>query len=80
MVDQVQMERHVSKDCMFAALSLTSEQTPIGEQTLVYGVAPITPRDRLAIRANAPLEPRKAQRPANHGLFDTVSRNQIEMF
>ena len=59
---------------------LASEQTPIGEQTLVYGVAPITPRDRLAIRANAPMEPRKAQRPADHGLFDTNARNQIEMF
>lgn len=59
---------------------LASEQTPIGEQTLVHGVAPITPRDRLAMRANAPLEPRKAQRPADHGLFDTNARNQIEMF
>ena len=60
--------------------SLATEQTAIGEQTLVHGVAPITPRDRLAIRANAPMEPRKAQRPADHGLFDTNARNQIEMF
>jgi hypothetical protein len=69
---------------MIAALPsndrLASEQTPIGEQALVYGVAPITPRDRLAIRANAPMEPRKPQRPANHGLFDVSARNQIEMF
>ena len=79
---------------MSATLSLASEQTPIGEQTLVHGVAPITPRDRLAIRANAPMEPRKAQRPADHvtgtgdalgehssgALFDTNARNQIEMF
>ncbi len=69
---------------MTASLSskdrLASEQTPIGEQTLICGVAPITPRDRLAIRANAPLEPRKAQRPTDHGLFDTNARNQIEMF
>ena len=65
---------------MSAALPLASEQTPIGEQTLVHGVAPITPRDRLTIRANAPMEPRKAQRPADHGLFDMVSRTQIEMF
>ena len=65
---------------MTAALPLASEQTPIGEQTLVHGVAPITPRDRLAIRANAPMEPRKAQRPADHGLFDMISRTQIEMF
>ena len=65
---------------MSAALPLASEQTPICEQTLVHGVAPITPRDRLAIRANAPMEPRKPQRPADHGLFDTNARNQIEMF
>ena len=59
---------------------LASEQTAIGEQVLVYGVAPITLRDRLAMRANAPMQPRKAQRPADHGLFDTNARNQIEMF
>ena len=57
-----------------------TEATAIGNQTLVPGVTPITPRDRLAIRANAPMEPRKAQRPADHGLFDTNARNQIEMF
>ena len=60
--------------------ALASEQTPIGEQMLVCGVAPITPRERLAIRASAPLCAHKPQRPANHGLFDTVSRSQIEMF
>ena len=65
---------------MSAPLPLESEQTPIGEQTLVHGVAPITPRDRLAMRANAPLEPKRPQRPADHGLLDTNARNQIEMF
>jgi hypothetical protein len=65
---------------MSGAPPLASEQTSIGEQTLVYGVAPITPRDRLTIRANAPMEPRKPQRLADHGLFDTVSRTQIELF
>ena len=63
-----------------ATMSFETEATAIGNQTLVPGVAPITPRDRLAIRANAPMEPRKAQRPADHGLFDTNARNQIEMF
>ncbi|MEK6638466.1 MAG: hypothetical protein AABY88_10330 [Pseudomonadota bacterium] len=57
-----------------------TEVTPIGVQTLVTGVAPITPAERLAMLANAPLQPRKAQRPADHGLFDTNARNQIEMF
>ena len=36
-----------------AAMPFEAEATPIGNQTLVPGVAPITPRDRLAIRANA---------------------------
>lgn len=63
-----------------AAMPLETEATAIGNQTLVPGVAPITPRDRLAIRANAPLEPKRPQRPADHGLFDTNARNQIEMF
>ena len=65
---------------MSAAPILDVEATAIGPQTLVPGVAPITPRDRLATRANAPMEPRKPQRPADHGLFDMVSRTQIEMF
>jgi hypothetical protein len=47
---------------MSTAPPLASEQTAIGEQTLVHGVAPITPRDRLALRANAP---RKAQWTCN---------------
>lgn len=64
---------------MSATLPLEIEATSIGPQTLVPGVAPITPRDRLAIRANAPMEPRKPQRAADHGLFDMVSRNQIEL-
>lgn len=56
------------------------EVTQAGVQTLVTGVAPITPAGRLAMLANAPLLPRKAQRAADHGLFDTNARNQLEMF
>jgi hypothetical protein len=63
-----------------AASRYEAEVTPIGVQTLVSGVAPITPADRLAMRANAPMEPKKPQRAADHGLFDTNARNQIEMF
>jgi hypothetical protein len=57
-----------------------AEMTPIGVQTLVTGVAPITPAVRLAMLANAPLLPRKAQRAADHGLFDVNARNQLELF
>jgi hypothetical protein len=57
-----------------------AEATQAGVQTLVSGVAPITPAERLAMRANAPLGPNKPQRAIDHGLFDTNARNQIEMF
>lgn len=70
----------MSRGAPASAAPLDAEVTPIGVQTLVSGVAPITPAQRLAIRANAPMEPKKAQRAADHGLFDTNSRNQIEMF
>ena len=65
---------------MSALPALASEQTQIGEQVLVPGVQPITPAERLAMLANAPMQPRRPQRPADHGLFDTNARNQIEMF
>ncbi|GMN04305.1 hypothetical protein [Erythrobacter sp. MTPC3] len=57
-----------------------AEQTEAGAQTLVPGVAPVTLGERLGVLANAPLLPRKGQRPANHGLFDMNARNQLEMF
>ncbi len=65
---------------MSALPALPSEQTAIGEQVLVPGVQPITPAERLAMLANAPMQPRRPQRPADHGLFDTNARNQLEMF
>jgi hypothetical protein len=57
-----------------------AEPTAVGEQTLVPGVAPISLRDRLAIRAAAPLEPKKPQRPPDIGLFDLAARNQLDLF
>ncbi len=63
-----------------AAVPLEAEQTAIGLQTLVSGVPPITPAQRLAVLANAPLQPRCPQRPTDVGLFDLNARNQIEMF
>ncbi|MGB3471507.1 MAG: hypothetical protein WBA51_11855 [Erythrobacter sp.] len=44
-----------------------AEQTEAGAQTLVPGVAPVTLGERLGVLAN-------------HGLFDTNARNQLEMF
>ncbi|MBK8629529.1 MAG: hypothetical protein IPN84_04795 [Sphingomonadales bacterium] len=62
------------------AAPFEAEATQAGVQILVSGVAPITAAERLAMRANAPLLPRKPQRAVDHGLFDTNARNQIEMF
>ncbi|MEQ1541639.1 MAG: hypothetical protein ABL926_05225 [Novosphingobium sp.] len=62
------------------AAPFEAEATQAGVQTLVSGVAPITTAERLAMRANAPLEPKRPQRPVDHGLFDLGARNQIEMF
>ena len=56
------------------------EPTAIGPQTLVPGVAPILPADRLAWRAAAPLAPTKPQRACDHGLFDLNARNQLSLF
>jgi hypothetical protein len=70
----------MSSAASFAAVPLQVEATSIGNQTLVPGVAPITPAARLAMRADAPLLPRKPQRAIDHGLFDTNARNQIELF
>ena len=57
-----------------------AEPTPIGLQSLVPGVAPISIADRLAQRAAAPLEPKRPQRPCDLGLFDLNARNQLDLF
>ena len=57
-----------------------TEPTDQGEQMLVAGVAPITMRDRLALRMDAPLEPRAPQKPCDLGLFDLAARNQLSLF
>ncbi|QNM83339.1 hypothetical protein H8M03_03050 [Sphingomonas sabuli] len=54
--------------------------TPLGEQFLVCGVAPVRLADQLALRAAAPLLPIKAQKPLDIGLFDLAARNQLELF
>lgn len=66
---------HAATDRAFAV-----EDTEAGSQTLVPGAAPVALGERLGVLANAPLLPRKGQRPADHGLFDTNARNQLEMF
>jgi len=64
-----------------------SETTDVGEQTLMTGVAPITLREKLQrLSAQTMRGPRKygltqmrPQKSCNHGLFDEVSRAQIDL-
>ncbi|MEO1168742.1 MAG: hypothetical protein AAFW97_08550 [Pseudomonadota bacterium] len=62
---------------------LASERTEAGEQTLVSGVRPVTLADRLAVRAAAPITPKRnpnaEQKPCDHGLFDTSARDQLDL-
>jgi hypothetical protein len=60
--------------------ALQSEPTDAGEQTLVPGVKPISLRERLEWRAQAPLQPRRLQQPLDIGLFDLADRNQLDLF
>ena len=57
-----------------------TEATEQGEQSLVPGVAPLRQRDRLRALMDAPLLPRRAQKPCNVGLFDEDARRQQELF
>jgi hypothetical protein len=56
------------------------EATEIGLQSLIPDVTPITPIDRLALRAAAPMRPTKLQRPCDFGLFDFAARDQLDLF
>ncbi len=60
-----------------------TETTEQGEQLLVSGVRPVTLRDRLTLRVAQPMAPKRnpnaQQKPCDVGLFDEVSRAQIDM-
>ena len=56
------------------------EPTDIGLQTLIPDVVPITPADRLALRAAAPMRAKKLQKPCDFGLFDLATRDQLDLF
>jgi len=63
-----------------SARGLPTEPTEQGDQMLVEGVVPITLRDRLTLRALAPLSARVPQKPCDSGLFDLAARNQLDLF
>jgi hypothetical protein len=57
-----------------------TEPTPIGQQTLIPGVRPVSIYERLMVLAAQPLGPKKLQKPCDLGLFDEVARNQLDLF
>ena len=56
------------------------ERTPEGLQLMLNGVKPQSMKDKLDWLVAQPMQPRKQQKPCDIGLFDTDSRNQLEMF
>jgi hypothetical protein len=60
--------------------SFETEPTPLGEQTLVPGVAPVSLKARLQVLAAQPLASSKAQKPCDIGLFDELARCQLDLF
>jgi hypothetical protein len=56
------------------------ETTPEGLQLMLAGVKPQNMRDKVDWLVAQPMQPRKQQKPCDIGLFDTDSRNQLEMF
>ena len=57
-----------------------TEASPVGEQCLIPGVAPVSVKARLEVLAAHPLAATKLQKPCNIGLFDEVARNQMDLF
>lgn len=62
---------------------MQTEQTEVGEQTLMTGVRPITLADRLQAMSAQPMRPRRnpnaEQKPPDIGLFDEVGRSQLDL-
>jgi len=60
-----------------------SEQTDVGEQTLILGVAPVTLGAQLTARTSHPMVPKQnpnaVQKSCDIGLFDEVGHAQIDL-
>jgi hypothetical protein len=63
-----------------APIPFETEPTPIGEQTLIPGVRPVSMRARLKALAAHPMVSDRVQKPCDIGLFDEVARNQMDLF
>ena len=58
------------------------EQSDIGLQYLIGGVAPVTQKQRLGLLVSLPMTPKRArtQKPCDIGLFDELASNQKDLF
>lgn len=63
-------------------LPAKSERTSIGDQFVIDGYQPVTTQERLEQMARLPIGPKRAsrQKPCDIGLFDEVSRAQMDLF
>ncbi len=70
------------KQMASANINSAIEQTDIGQQYLIDGCKPVTMRERLEFATSLPLQPKRPcrQKPCDIGLFDEVSRNQMDLF
>ena len=56
------------------------ERTPEGLQLMLGGVKPPSMKEKVDWLTAQPMHPRKLQKRCDVGLFDTESRNQLELF
>ena len=63
-----------------APIPFETEATAIGPQALVPGVRPVSMKARLEVLAAHPMASDRVQKPCNIGLFDEVTRNQMDLF
>ncbi len=63
-----------------APIPFETEATPVGPQTLVPGVRPVSMKARLEALAAHPMVSDRLQKPCDIGLFDEVARNQMDLF
>ena len=64
-------------------MTLKSEITDVGEQTLMRGVRPVSLGEQFTARTGHPMTPKRQpnaiQKSCDIGLFDEVGRAQIDL-
>ena len=70
------------KDKIATDQTSVTETTDAGQQFVIDGYRPVSQRERLEQMARLPMGPKRfcLQKPCDIGLFDEVTRNQMELF